>query len=484
MKNKNHIIRLAAKFLVILVAVGLLTFSYVFAQNELQNEETINSCIEWVNGFEEESFFDDVKTPTFPAKTIHFVHLLVNSYEEFSEETSAKFFPQRAINETDFINMLQDFNELTKEKKVAWFNSLLLKKSNKKLTQNNAVKFASGIFKLSSKTILAEFRRVHLRGKWILRREAAEALYRLTLKELPESPEQSLCKKWANDDAEAFSETFGQEKINTPANPVGTSTSNGTTSDAGTTTLPTTGTSTLSSPTPASPAAPAPPVVPATTGTSTQPVATPASPTIQSPSPPTILSITPYVPISLNQNFISSITLQWNAVSNPSRYLTYYKAWRKLGNGDWLYWANTQRTTFPDLSIGRGTYYYYVNACYDPTGSSLFLATDICGPDSNIMTATIAGGGDTSDTTPPSAPTGFTASIINSIGTLLSWTASTDDVGVAGYNIYRNGAYLMSVSGTAADAGVASSTYSYTVAAYDAAGNISAQSASVSVTAQ
>ncbi|KKR45511.1 MAG: Alpha amylase catalytic region [Parcubacteria group bacterium GW2011_GWA2_40_14] len=200
------------------------------------------------------------------------------------------------------------------------------------------------------------------------------------------------------------------------------------------------------------------------------------------PDAPTITSITPHVPIALNQYFISSVTLQWNAVTNPTSYLTYYKAWRRLGSGDWLYWANTQQTTFPDLNLGRGTYYYYVNACHTTTESPLVLVTDNCSPNSNIMTVTLAGGGNASDTTSPGAPTGLTASIVNSDSPYISWTAGTDDVGVAGYNIYRNGTYLMSVMGTAVIDGTVSrsTTSSYTVAAYDAAGNISVQSSAVS----
>lgn len=215
----------------------------------------------------------------------------------------------------------------------------------------------------------------------------------------------------------------------------------------------------------------------ATTNTTPLPVSTPSD-------APTIASITPYDPIALNQYFISSVTLQWNAVTNPTGYLTYYKAWRKLGSGDWLYWANTQQTTFPDLNIGRGTYYYRVNACHTTTGSPLVLETDVCSSDSNIMTATLVGGGDPSDTTPPSAPTGLTASIVNGDSPHISWTASTDDVGVAGYNIYRNGTYLMSVGGSSTiDGSVSrSTTSSYTVAAYDAAGNVSPQSSPVSPT--
>ncbi len=64
----------------------------------------------------------------------------------------------------------------------------------------------------------------------------------------------------------------------------------------------------------------------------------------------------------------------------------------------------------------------------------------------------------------------------------LSWTASTDNVGVSGYTIYRGAAQLATTALTSySDTGLSpGTTYSYTVAAYDAAGNVSAQSAPAS----
>jgi chitodextrinase len=66
----------------------------------------------------------------------------------------------------------------------------------------------------------------------------------------------------------------------------------------------------------------------------------------------------------------------------------------------------------------------------------------------------------------------------------LTWTASTDNVGVAGYKIFRNGTQVGTSATTSyVSAGLAASTtYSYTVSAYDTAGNNSAQSSSISVT--
>lgn len=86
------------------------------------------------------------------------------------------------------------------------------------------------------------------------------------------------------------------------------------------------------------------------------------------------------------------------------------------------------------------------------------------------------------DTTPPSVPTGLTATAVSSSQINLSWTASTDNVGVSGYNVFRGGTQVgTSATTTYLDSGLsASTTYSYTVAAKDAAGNTSAQSSSAS----
>ena len=66
----------------------------------------------------------------------------------------------------------------------------------------------------------------------------------------------------------------------------------------------------------------------------------------------------------------------------------------------------------------------------------------------------------------------------------LSWTASTDNVGVTGYQVLRNGTQIGTTTSTSyTDTSVAANTtYTYTVQAYDAAGNVSAASSGLSVT--
>jgi chitodextrinase len=94
------------------------------------------------------------------------------------------------------------------------------------------------------------------------------------------------------------------------------------------------------------------------------------------------------------------------------------------------------------------------------------------------------GSGGTTDGTPPSVPQGLTASAIAGPAASLHWTASTDNVGVTSYGVFRNGTSVGSTSSTSfTDATVAAgATYSYTVNARDAAGNVSGLSAPASVT--
>jgi chitodextrinase len=103
-------------------------------------------------------------------------------------------------------------------------------------------------------------------------------------------------------------------------------------------------------------------------------------------------------------------------------------------------------------------------------------------PDIDQITLAPASGG--GDTTPPSVPTGLTSTAHTASSVSLSWTASTDNVGVTGYQVLRNGTQVGTTTATSfTDIGLTASTqYSYTVKAYDAAGNVSAASGALSVT--
>lgn len=89
-----------------------------------------------------------------------------------------------------------------------------------------------------------------------------------------------------------------------------------------------------------------------------------------------------------------------------------------------------------------------------------------------------------SDSSAPSVPTGLSATAVSSSQIDLSWNASTDNVAVTGYRIYRDNAFIGSASGlTYSDTGLSASTlYSYAVSAIDAASNESARSSTTTAT--
>lgn len=94
--------------------------------------------------------------------------------------------------------------------------------------------------------------------------------------------------------------------------------------------------------------------------------------------------------------------------------------------------------------------------------------------------------GSVSDAGPPTAPTALTRGAVSASGVSLSWQPSTDDVGVTGYDVYRDGYLAASVGGNATSAVVSglmpATSYEFTVRAKDASGNVSAPSAPLTVT--
>ncbi|MBP4140102.1 endonuclease [Flavobacterium geliluteum] len=88
------------------------------------------------------------------------------------------------------------------------------------------------------------------------------------------------------------------------------------------------------------------------------------------------------------------------------------------------------------------------------------------------------------DTETPTEPTNLAVTGSSSSTVSLSWTASTDNIGVTSYDVYVNSAFKSSVSGTTAIVNGLTpvTTYSFYVVAKDAAGNSSLQSNSVNGT--
>jgi endoglucanase len=102
----------------------------------------------------------------------------------------------------------------------------------------------------------------------------------------------------------------------------------------------------------------------------------------------------------------------------------------------------------------------------------------------SIKAPSFGGTGSGGDYTAPSTPTGLSVTGTTSSSVSLSWAPATDNVAVTGYNVYRGSTLVGSPTGRAfTDGGLTPGTaYSYTVVAFDAAGNFSAHSAAVSAT--
>jgi GH18 family chitinase len=85
----------------------------------------------------------------------------------------------------------------------------------------------------------------------------------------------------------------------------------------------------------------------------------------------------------------------------------------------------------------------------------------------------------------PSVPTNLSATAVSSSQINLAWNASIDTVGVVGYKVFRGGVQIATAATNSySNTGLSAGTYTYTVQAYDAAGNTSSQSAPASATLQ
>ncbi len=134
--------------------------------------------------------------------------------------------------------------------------------------------------------------------------------------------------------------------------------------------------------------------------------------------------------------------------------------------------GSSATTSYSDATCAANTTYSYEVTAYDAVPNE-------SGRSVPAVVTSQAG-----DTSPPTVPTNFKATGFSMTQIDLSWTASTDNVAVTGYKIYRNGAYLASTTGTSySNTGLSQGqTNTYTVSAYDAAANESAQSASSTAT--
>ncbi|MFI6987846.1 glycosyl hydrolase family 18 protein [Nonomuraea wenchangensis] len=179
----------------------------------------------------------------------------------------------------------------------------------------------------------------------------------------------------------------------------------------------------------------------------------------------------PSVPGNLRSTGVTSnsVSLAWNA-STDNVGVTGYEVYR----GATLVTTVTG-TTYTDTGLTASTAYTYTVRARDAAGNRSAASA--------AVTATTSNGGGT-DTTPPSVPGNLRSTGVTSSSVSLAWNASTDNVAVTGYEVYRGSTLVTTVTGTShTDTGLAANTaYTYTVRARDAAGNRSAASAAVTAT--
>lgn len=173
--------------------------------------------------------------------------------------------------------------------------------------------------------------------------------------------------------------------------------------------------------------------------------------------------------LSANNTSANTTQLSWSASTDNTGVINYeiFQDNSSIGNSG-------TATTFNVSGLAAQTSYVFYVRARDEAGNISNIG--------NSITVTTAAAQDTS---PPTNVANLNASNTTSNSTFLSWNASSDNVGVVNYAVYRNGT-LISNSGTNTSFSVSglspNTTYTFTVRAADAAGNVSGNSNAVSVT--
>jgi len=178
----------------------------------------------------------------------------------------------------------------------------------------------------------------------------------------------------------------------------------------------------------------------------------------------------PTVPTGLGSSAITqtSFTLSWSA-STDNLGITGYDVYK-----DGTLYTSVTSTTATISGLTCGTTYAMTVKAKDAAGNVSAASST-----SNISTSSCV-----TDTQAPTVPTGLTSSVVSYNSVSLSWTASTDNVGVSSYDVYTNETFNTNVTATTATVtGLTPATsYAITVKAKDAAGNVSAASSALNVT--
>ncbi len=182
--------------------------------------------------------------------------------------------------------------------------------------------------------------------------------------------------------------------------------------------------------------------------------------------------------LSLGSVVSGKVSLSWTAMTSLG-----------AGQGYALYRndiniAKLTVTTYEDSSgLTPGMSYVYSVKTIDTTGGSSASSNAVVAvmPNTSLTTAGVNTGVDTTPPTPPS----LSVTTLTSTSVSLSFTGATDNVGVVGYKLFKNGSLFSSVSVTGnIDMGSVTpgAVMTFYAKAIDAVGNESPQSAQITVT--
>lgn len=176
----------------------------------------------------------------------------------------------------------------------------------------------------------------------------------------------------------------------------------------------------------------------------------------------------PSVPMNLSSSDLTgtSVTLNWTP-STDNIDLSGYDIYR---NGE--FFGTTTSATYAVYGLLSGVTYLFAIKAKDSSGNVSALSSEI-----QITTL---------DTEAPTVPTNLTSPTKTSKSVLLNWTASNDNVAIAGYYIYRDGVRVGTTTSTTYEVYglTAPTTYQFSVTAFDAANNESEPSEVVPITTE
>ncbi|GAA3454603.1 cellulose binding domain-containing protein [Dactylosporangium matsuzakiense] len=205
-----------------------------------------------------------------------------------------------------------------------------------------------------------------------------------------------------------------------------------------------------------------------------------AAPSTPAPSLPNISPMPPSTPTNLRATAATStsVTLAWNASTGGCCGVSGYDIGYMPAFNDYGYSVSVGNVTTTTINTSPGTEYRFSISARDDVGHRSGTSQQL-----TVVTPVASSG----DTTPPAAPANLTASPTSGTRTTLTWSASTDNVGVTGYNVYRfdgwfTSTLLSTTSATSYSASVTSARDQFYVRARDAAGNVSIASNVVFVT--